>query len=138
MSDAQRSEHTRGWIGVDLDGTLAYYESGYGIGDVIGPPLAPMVDRVKQWLEDGREVRILTARASHPKFSENTRRAIEGWCLEHIGQVLPITCVKDYEMEVLYDDRAVQVVRNVGISVTERMADVSGLTHEEQLEVLDL
>lgn len=51
------------WIGVDLDGTLAHYDYWRGF-DHIGEPIPLMADRVKQWLADGIEVRIVTARVS--------------------------------------------------------------------------
>lgn len=35
-----------GWIGVDLDGTLAFYDSWRGI-DHIGAPIPLMLQRVK-------------------------------------------------------------------------------------------
>ncbi len=105
-----------GWIGVDLDGTLAEYERFLG-ATVIGPPVPAMVDRVKGWLEDGREVRIFTARiADDPNFE--TMKAIEGWCLEHLGRVLPVTNVKDYGMIELWDDRCVTVEQNTGRPLT--------------------
>ena len=50
-----------GWIGVDLDGTLAHYESGQGVG-YVGDPIPIMIDRVKRWLAAGKHVKILTAR----------------------------------------------------------------------------
>lgn len=114
-----------GWIGVDLDGTLAEYGKWQGETH-IGPPIPVMVDRVKRWLAAGYEVRILTARASTiPALPEENREysqpaavaAIEAWCLEHIGRVLPVTCQKDYLMLELWDDRAVQVVPNTGLPV---------------------
>lgn len=49
------------WIGVDLDGTLAYYDGWKGEHH-IGDPIPEMLDRVKGWLEQGYEVRIVTAR----------------------------------------------------------------------------
>src|SRR5690349_18780615 len=52
-----------GWIGVDLDGTLAEYHGWKGV-EHIGPPIPEMVARVKQWLAEGRDVRIFTARCS--------------------------------------------------------------------------
>jgi hypothetical protein len=42
------------------------------------------------------------------------RKAIEAWCLEHVGEVLPVTNVKDFGMVCLYDDRAIQVEINTG------------------------
>jgi hypothetical protein len=103
-----------GWIGVDLDGTLAHYDDWQGIA-VIGPPIAPMVARVKTWLAEGIEVRIFTARVSGPAaLAAAARPHIEKWCREHIGQVLPVTATKDFGMYQLWDDRAVQVECNTG------------------------
>ena len=50
-----------GWIGVDLDGTLAEY-GGWKGPDHIGPPVPKMLERVKSWIAEGRDVRIFTAR----------------------------------------------------------------------------
>ncbi len=102
-----------GWIGVDLDGTLAHYEGWQGETH-IGAPISAMVERVKRWLGKGYEVRIFTARVSHPDQAAAAADAIKAWCLDHIGVALPITNVKDYAMIELWDDRAVQVVRNTG------------------------
>ena len=96
-----------GWLGVDLDGTLAHYETFKG-NDHVGAPIRPMVDKVKGWLDEGQDVRIFTARDPHP--------AIRAWCKEHLGKVLPITNVKDRHMIALYDDRAVGVKRNEGVA----------------------
>jgi hypothetical protein len=110
--------HSEGWIGVDFDGTLAHYDHYRGPGHV-GEPIIPMVHRVKRWLLDGHDVRIFTARVSHgPEFPERDVQpaidAIEKWCRQHIGKVLPITNVKDYQMIELWDDRAIQVIANTG------------------------
>lgn len=50
-----------GWIGVDLDGTIAEYH-GWVSPTHIGAPIPKMVERVKVWLSEGKEVRIFTAR----------------------------------------------------------------------------
>lgn len=100
-----------GWIGVDLDGTLAHYET-WGAEDHIGEPIPRMLERVKKWLADGVDVRIFTARASYP--NPVGRAAIEAWCQKHVGKVLPITNAKDLAMIELWDDRAVQVEMNTG------------------------
>jgi hypothetical protein len=108
-----------GWIGVDLDATLAVYSGMNDITD-IGSPVPLMVDRVKGWLERGREVRIMTARVSSVvgrNDADRARRAIEAWCLEALGRVLPITSEKDFHMIELWDDRAVQVFPNTGFPV---------------------
>jgi len=102
-----------GWIGVDLDGTLAEY-SGWKPGDhSIGKPIQPMVDRVKEWLRTGHKVKIMTARVS-PPTNDDVIPDIQKWCHEHIGQVLEVTSTKDYAMIELWDDRAVRVKANEG------------------------
>lgn len=102
-----------GWIGVDLDGTLAVYDKWRG-AEHIGEPIQPMVDRVKKWLADGIEVKIMTARVSHPGQRNKAIAAIDAWCTAVFGYPLNITCCKDYGMYELWDDRAVQVERNTG------------------------
>jgi hypothetical protein len=103
-----------GWIGVDLDGTLAYYEK-FVSPTTIGDPIPLMLLRVRKWLSEGKDVRIFTARANpnDPNAGE-AYRAIEHWCLVHIGVKLPITYEKDLHMWELWDDRAVQVKKNTG------------------------
>jgi hypothetical protein len=98
-----------GWIGVDLDGTLAIYGSWKG-HEHIGEPIELMVERVKYWLAQGQEVRIVTARAGVALAVP----AIKAWCEKHIGQELAVTDRKDFEMVELWDDRAVRVEHNTG------------------------
>jgi hypothetical protein len=98
-----------GWIGVDLDGTLAHYNGDFD-PFIIGEPVPAMLERVKDWLRQGYEVRIMTARASVPEFIP----PIKAWCKKYIGQELQVTNAKDFEMIALFDDRAVQVERNTG------------------------
>lgn len=109
-----------GWIGVDLDGTIAHYDGWRGI-EHVGKPIPAMLARVKKWVNDGVEVRIFTARVS---CSANelpaTEAPIKAWCLEHIGVELQITCRKDFGMIELYDDRCVQVEPNTGRRVDGR------------------
>lgn len=98
-----------GWIGVDLDGSLAHYDEWRG-GGYIGEPIPAMVERVKTWLSQGIEVRIVTARATVPSYIP----PIQDWCQKHLGTVLKITATKDFEMKELWDDRAVQLIPNTG------------------------
>lgn len=100
-----------GWIGVDLDGTLAEY-GGWKGSDHIGAPVPAMAFRVRKWLADGRDVRIFTARASGGDIGSIA--AIQVWTTEHFGHALPVTCSKDYGMVELWDDRAIQVEENTG------------------------
>lgn len=105
-----------GWIGVDLDGTLAEYVRWQGV-EYIGEPIPLMVDRVKKWLEDGKDVRIFTVRVHKNQDAKKIASAkywIESWCMKHIGQMLPVTNEKDYGMIELWDDRCIQVIPNTG------------------------
>lgn len=114
------------WIGVDLDKTLAHYDSWRG-EDHIGDPIPAMVERVKAWLSAGIQVRIFTARI-HERGAA-TRSRIQSWCLRHLGRELEVTCVKDRDMLELWDDRAVQVIPNSGMPV-RAMADYrKAVTH---------
>lgn len=126
---------TKGWIGVDLDGTLAFYDEWRGV-DHIGEPIPLMLERVKGWLREGRDVRIFTARVNggtvaismgNPngadfKDTDKVRRIINAWCQRHVGIVLPVTCQKDYGMIELWDDRAVQVIPNTGRTIADELA----------------
>lgn len=103
-----------GWIGVDLDGTLAQYDGWRGIGHV-GDPIPAMLFRVKKWVNDGRAVKVFTARVSCAADElEAAEAPIKAWLMEHVGCELPITCRKDYAMTELWDDRCVQVEPNTG------------------------
>ena len=99
-----------GWIGVYLDATLAEYH-GWN-DDKIGKAVPKMLERVKKWIQEGQEVRIMTARASSddPAVIE----AIEDWLEENGIGGLAITNEKDFEMIELYDDRCVQIIANTG------------------------
>jgi hypothetical protein len=120
MQEENISEKFHGWIGVDLDGTLAYYDVWHG-PEHIGEPIAYMVQRVRVWLEEGRDVRIFTARVGHdntaPRMlqAQISMMAIMNWCLQNFGQILPVTCTKDFQMVELWDDRCVQLLPNTGL-----------------------
>lgn len=99
-----------GWIGCDLDGTLAEYH-GWDDGK-IGKAVPKMLERVKKWIADGQEVRIMTARVATKKRSDI--EPIEDWLEENDIGGLEITNEKDFEMILLYDDRCVQIIPNTG------------------------
>jgi hypothetical protein len=108
----------QGWIGVDFDGTLVKHVNSWD--GSIGGNIEPMIMRVHGWLDEGREVRIVTARVARgfdPKAEQWQR--INSWCLDTFGRSLPITSEKDPGMIVLWDDRCVQVVRNTGMTPEE-------------------
>lgn len=100
-----------GWIGVDLDGTLAHYDGWRG-GQHIGEPVPAMLARVRRWIEEGREVRVFTARASDPEQVPHVRSWLDALGLQAVG----VTNVKDFSMVELWDDRCVQVEPNTGIA----------------------
>lgn len=110
---------SNGWIAFDFDGTLATYGSKQW--PLLGDPIAAMVALAKNYLADGREVKILTARVSSQYFDEKKEQEalIKAWCKLHIGQELEVTCRKDYSMEILYDDRAITVEKNTGRILTD-------------------
>lgn len=120
-----------GWIGVDLDGTIAFYD-GWTKWDEFGAPIPAMVDRIKAWLADGVEVRVVTARIgiddsivhtcykTGERFSNmQMKYAIANWTEKHIGQRLRAQCYKDLGMLQLWDDRAVGVVANTGQTLSD-------------------
>ncbi len=98
---------SNGWIGVDLDGTLAEYEATC---KTIGKPVPLMLARVVQWLEQGIEVRIFTARATDPIMIPVIKIWLKQWGLPD----LKVTCCKDFAMIALYDDRCIRVETNTG------------------------
>jgi hypothetical protein len=121
--DASLLKNTKenGWIGVDFDGTLATAPGDLDFdGAEVGDPIWEMVNRVKALIEEGQPVRIFTARVwtdgtpERDVIADKNRKAIEDWCRDFIGQVLPITCEKDHELLSIWDDRARQVSRDTG------------------------
>ena len=84
------------WVGVDLDGCLAKYDTWRGI-EHIGEPIPRVVGFVKLLRANGVEVRIFTARCQEGPVA--TER-IKDWCLIHLGEVLPITDRKDFNMVI--------------------------------------
>jgi hypothetical protein len=108
---------SRGWVGVDLDGTLAYYDGWKG-PEHVGDPIPLMAGRVEQWLRDGKTVKIFTARASLSYEERDIAiEAIQDWTERHFGVRLEVTAEKDFSMIELWDDRARQVRENTGILV---------------------
>jgi hypothetical protein len=102
----------RGWIGVDLDGTLAMSDPE-AEPHCIGIPVPHMMKRVQHWIETGRTVKIFTARAGNAQDEDS----IHQWCIRHGLPKLEITNRKDHKMIALWDDRAVGVVKNTGLPI---------------------
>lgn len=127
-----------GWYGFDLDGTLAKYDGWKGI-DHIGEPVEPMVDLIKKMHDEGKVVKILTARIAPHKLEDGTigesyitipdgeggakrnyaHHFINDWCHFNLGFIPEIVYQKDHLMLELYDDRVKQVVPNKGLLIEE-------------------
>ena len=97
------------WVGVDFDGTLCTLPGMQ--------PVPDMVERIRQFRAQGVEVRICTARVN-PKHGNDHNsyhtKLIQSWCEQYLGERLPVVACKDYDMVVLYDDRAIAVKTNTG------------------------
>lgn len=102
------------WVGFDFDGTLARRTPSM---HKLGSPIWKMVHLLKQYLEEGCECKIVTARVA-PPHTEDERveqhRLITQWLKFYIGKELPIIYWKDRDMALLYDDRAVGVETDTG------------------------
>jgi len=114
--EAESEESGMGWIGVDLDGTLAYYDEWKG-ADHIGRPVPAMLERVKRWVEEGKMVKIFTARVSVPDFD---LAVVHEWLKANGLPELEVTNAKDYAMIECWDDRCIQVEPNTGRRIDGR------------------
>lgn len=122
------------WVGFDLDGTLAEHGKYLGPGH-IGVMIDKMKDTLLEWVRQGFRVKIMTARMSHSDTRDEAREVIQDWLEANGVPRLEVTCKKDYKMIRLYDDRAIQVIPNTGVTLEEviknLMAEIAGL--KEQL-----
>ena len=125
----------RGWIGFDLDGTLAHYD-GWKHPLHIGDPVVEMVREVHRILrEDTHDIRIFTARVSPEclEWNQGVSKAqivecIQDWCEEHLfGQRFEVTHEKDGLMKTCYDDRSTQVQCNTGHTLERAVAEAAEL-----------
>jgi hypothetical protein len=108
------------WIGFDLDGTIATKYSGPFNPRIIGEPIPSMISLIQEYIREGKEVKIVTARVSTDGTLISLYNAIIGqyiiqaWCKKHIGQTLDVISAKDFKMRLLYDDLAIQVKTDSG------------------------
>ena len=121
---------------VDFDKTLTVYHGGNRQPGVIGAPIEPMVQRVKDWLAAGETVKIFTARVtpSNPNAGRE-RMAIKRWCKETFGRDLEITAIKEPDFHDIWDDRAVSVEPNTGRVLTvfpDREISSHGVSHSSE------
>jgi hypothetical protein len=96
-----------GWIGIDLDNTAAFEVENPLDGKVvrIGNPIPLIIEVIQLLRKQKKRVVFYTARVSLPD-RDNMIDAIEKWSSIIIGEVLPITCIKDPDMIATIDDRS--------------------------------
>lgn len=159
MNDTH-GERGEGWYGFDLDGTLAKYDGWKGI-DHIGEPVKPMVDLIKRMHDEGKVVKIVTARVAPRRLEDGTvgeqftwltpepssdpaakytaTQYIQDWCEEtaQLGFVPEIVYQKDHLMLELYDDRVKQVVPNEGWLVEDIAASKRKKVVIDRVEIVD-
>ena len=111
-----KSAAATGTIAVDLDGTLAKDDGWKGI-EHIGEPVPAMLDRVKEWISNGKNVVIFTARANDSKAIPY----IEKWLEENGIGGLKITNVKTGDIDEIWDNIAVRVETNTGKRIAKFM-----------------
>ncbi len=100
-----------GYHGIDLDKSLAYHESKWGVSK-IGNFFPEMVKRIKSLMASGKQIKIFTARAAHgPEQVKMVQDALEKEGLPRFE----VVNLKDRNLRCLFDDRAVRMIPNTGI-----------------------
>ena len=108
----------RHWVGFDFDGTISrtdnpkHFEPPYPLGE----PIPEMIATIKSLLAAGIKVRIFTARALEPANIP----AIQDWTERHGLGRLDATHQKDYDLIRFFDDRAIPILENSGVSLVSR------------------
>lgn len=102
---------TEGWVGFDLDGTLAEadFHEPY-VPTFIGRPIPSVVALARYVLSLDVTVKVFTARVAPPIDMVEKREvlhAISDWTKEHIGVALTATATKDRGCLAIVDDISV-------------------------------
>lgn len=114
MNDTH-GEKGEGWYGFDLDGTLAKYDGWKGI-DHIGEPVKPMVDLIKRMHDEGKVVKIMTARVSPRLCGETHAQGCRcGHCEEEASK--PPVLQEQYLVKL--DENGVSVKRTASDYIRE-------------------
>lgn len=119
-----------GEIAIDLDGTLAEYHGWAGI-ESIGVPIAKIADRVMDMHNAGFKIVIFTARANDPDAIPH----IEQWLADHGFPRFDITNIKRKEFTEIWDDRAISVKLNTGLTMNANAKMATKETSESALSV---
>lgn len=107
--NGEKEGENRGWIGIDLDGTLAQADA-LSDASKIGAPVPRMVELARKLTREGYRIKIFTARA----YDARQVAMVREWLRENGLPEFEVTNIKDFQMIRLYDDRAVQVIANTG------------------------
>ena len=118
-------------IAVDLDGTLAHSLPVFN-PEIIGDPIERMVARVEAHIKAGDKIVIFSARVAedesitpagttNKEFAAHQRALIESWCEKTFSQVFEVTAIKSPLFDLIYDDRAAQIIPDQGETVYEAL-----------------
>lgn len=108
----QHSEKVmQNWLAVDLDGTLAEYHGFQGV-DHIGNPVPSVVEALKERYRQGWKIAIFTARLEDDDGTAESH--IVKWLMHWDIPSHEITNKKRKVFREFWDDRAVQIIPNVG------------------------
>lgn len=114
FSTQNSSEKKRGWIGFDFDRTISVRNSGDSLL-VLGKPIVKLIEKIKEYQKNGRKVKILTAR------DESQFPLIISWLAEQGIIGVEVTNKKDKRMDIFFDDKAVGVIENLGVTHIEML-----------------
>ena len=127
-----------GWIGFDLDGTLAKYDGWHGL-DHIGEPIEAIVRLAKKFHAEGKRIKILTARVSPRLCGETHADGCKcGHCEEEASR--PPVMQEQYLVEL--DGRGFSVKRTASSYIREwcdkYLGFVPEIVHQKDHLMLEL
>lgn len=135
------SENGDTWYGFDLDGTLAIDDGWKGV-DYIGEPIAETVTIAKKLHDQGRTVKIFTARVAEGSEEEkaHAREVVQAWAEKHLGFTPEVTCVKDPRMELCFDDRSRHVEKNTGkvLNSQQPQPDAANMSTQKAISYIEM
>lgn len=121
----KKQEGPHQWA-IDADGSLFEYDFDNPDHVNVGKPIEESVKRVKDALARGEQVWVFTARISPSDDSfEQCVQASQSFVTvakavkEAIGQDLPITNIKNRRWKEMLDDRGVELIPNLGITLRQ-------------------
>jgi hypothetical protein len=116
-------------IAIDLDKTLANYNSKWGIIHDIGEPIPKMLNRLKEWINEGVKVTIFTARVGHDNIELNKSQTIkiQNWLEKHGLPRLDVTANKSHTFTEIWDDKAISVNENDGRAVRYKNNNIESI-----------